>query len=528
MSSISTGGKVAASVESRFERLLPWGLVSLAGLFAVLAYRGLLTFRPRTGQALDTEAFLFEPSDTSPPVILILVLWLAMRRSKRFARLAALEGPRLLTAALLAAGLGTLVWALLVGAPDLQAISLFFNLLAFANLLGGTAAVRIAVVPACVLGFALPMPAPFLNAVVWKAQIWTANYAGFLLDVLGMPALVSGDQILRSDAVFAIIETCSGLRGIETLTLLAFLMADLFGRRGLHAVCLVLLAPPIAFMINGFRALGLILNPHSDIEVVHNAQGIVMLLIGVLVLYGFDTLLARRIRRPPLVTEDAPHGARRARLVPRLLAMIGLLAMTAGVSYAVPPWELPSLHAPAPGEIVPAELGGWSSKELNTDWLFLGKSGLRQAIYRDYQRLGRRVTAFIGVGAPDLRFQSLLSPKTGIPGSGWTVEEEDSIQRGEQTVDVRVARKGTRRLLIHHWYEGVGSVASESLRVLTGIEGSDFRRNRNTLVVRLATPLGRGESARERADQILEDFTASLEGYLDELSLPRGGSPGRS
>jgi EpsI family protein len=485
----------------------------------MLTFRGLLTFRPRTGRMLDAESFFFEPSDTSPPIVLILVLWLAMRRSKRFARLAALEGSRWVTGGLVAASMATLGWALHVGAPDLQAVALFFNLLAIANLLGGAAALRIAIVPACVLGFALPMPGPFLNAVVWKAQIWTAEYSGFLLELLHMPAMVSGDQILRSNAVFAIIETCSGLRGIETLTLLAFLMADLFGRRGWHAFALVVVAPPIAFMINGFRALGLILNPHSDIEVVHNAQGIIMLLVGVLVLYGVDGLLSRYLRRPPLVVQEAPPGTRRARLIPRLVVMCGITTIMMGISYMVPATELVPLRAARAGEIIPEAVAGWTSTAVETDWLFLGKVGMRQVVHREYTKRGRRVSMFVGLGASELRFQSVLSPKTGVPGSGWIIEEEGEIEVGGHPATYRVVRKGTRRLLVQHWYEGLGGVLSESLRVVSGIDGSKFRRNRNTLVVRLATRMGRGTKARAAAESTLEEFAGLLSAPLEQLQV---------
>lgn len=524
MASTSTGGDVSPRSASALERWLPWGLVGLGALLTALAYRGLLSFRPRTGKALDAESFLFEPSDTSPPVVLILVLWLAMRRSKRFARLAAVEGPRLLTGLLLAAGVGLLFWALRVAAPDLQAVSLFFTVLAAANLLAGPAAVRIAVVPAVVLVFALPMPAPLLNEVVWTAQIWTANLSGFLLALLGIPAMVSGDQILRSDSVFAIIETCSGLRGVETLTLLAFLMADLFGRRGLHALLLVLLAPPIAFLINGLRALGLILNPHSEIEVVHNAQGIIMLLLGVLVLYGLDGLLARYVRRPPLVVQQAPPGTRRARLLPRLAALCAILALICGLSFAVSHWELSPIRAEAVGAVIPAEIDGWRSRDRETDWLFLGKAGIGQVVHRDYVQRGRSVTLFVGVGAPQLRYQSLMSPKTAFPGSGWLIEHAEEREIGERTVSVRVLRKGVRRLLVHHWYEGVGGVAAESLRVLSGIDGSIFRRKRNTFVVRLTTEIKRGQAAREKADEMLKRFATLLEGPLARLGAPEGTS----
>ena len=495
----------------------PWGLVVANMFLAVLAFSDLLTFRPRSGKALDAESWFFEPSDTSPPVIAILVLWLMMRRWRRFAALEGRAGSWMLTGALFSAGAGVFWWALRVDAPELQALSLFLYLLAFANLLAGWAAVRIAVVPAVVLFFAVPMPATLLNHVVWACQIWTANYAGVLLGLLGLDALVSGDQIIRAENIFAIIETCSGLRSVETLTLLAFLMADLFGRRGWHAALLVVIAPPLAFGINGFRVLGLILNPHSDIAVIHNAQGIIMLLVGVLVLYAIDGLLARWLPRPP----RRPHRRDVSRPVPPMLGRLAgigtLLLLTLLLGRVTTPWHFDDVQLRQAAALVPAEFDGWRSQDKKVDWMFLGKAGFRQAINRDYTRSGERAGLFIGIGAPDIRYQSLFSPKMGLPGSGWTLEEESRRRIGDRDVQVRVVRRGSKRLLIHHWYEGGGGILAESLREALGLAGSPFREDSPRLVVRVQTAVGLGGAARRAAEQRLVDLAEVMESPLRAL-----------
>ena len=59
-------------------------------------------------------------------------------------------------------------------------------LLGAANLLGGIAALRVIALPAAVLVFAVPIPAPLLNQILWRLQIWTADFTGLLLRVIGM------------------------------------------------------------------------------------------------------------------------------------------------------------------------------------------------------------------------------------------------------------------------------------------------------------------------------------------------------
>ena len=38
---------------------------------------------------------------------------------------------------------------------------------------------------------------------------------------MGVGALVTGDQIIQADQTFAVIENCSGLRSMQTLTMIA-------------------------------------------------------------------------------------------------------------------------------------------------------------------------------------------------------------------------------------------------------------------------------------------------------------------
>jgi EpsI family protein len=519
-------GAAPAAARSTVATRRAWGIAGANLLLAIFAYRDLLTARPKTSLSLGVEGWFFEPSDTSPPVIALLVLWLVMRRWRRLSRLPVVAGAPLVTGLLLLGGIGAYVWAMRVAAPDLQAIALFCQVLGVANWLAGPAALRIVLVPAVVLLFAVPMPAPLLNHVVWQLQIWTADYSGFLLHALDLPALVSGDQILRSDNVFAIIETCSGLRSVETLTLLAVLMVDLFGRRGPHALLLIAAAPFVAFFINGFRALGLILNPHAGVAAVHNLQGIVMLLGGVLLLYGLDGLLGRLLpHRPSAPPPPHPPGAAQAApalLTRRLLGVTGLLGLMIGLSLGIRPWRLDPLDLRLPAETVARDLDGWRAADLKTDWLFLGKAGFRQTINRRYTRGAEQVELFVGSAAIDRRHRSLLSPKTGLPGSGWIVESRgrDALER--RVVDARVVRKGTRRLLVYHWYEGTRGLVRETTRSLLGLDASPLRRDEVLVVVRIATPVGREPTSREAAQARLAGFADLLDPSLRELSTPGG------
>lgn len=469
----------------------------------------------------DVEAWFFEPTDTSPAVVLAFSAWLLWRRRRRLAALWGHPGPAALTGALWLAAAGAFAWAVRSQAPDLQALALIPLLLGAANLLGGLAAMRVAALPAAVLVFAMPIPAPLQSDILWRLQVGTAAYTDLLLRILGFSPVLAGDLLFFRNEVFAIIESCAGLRSIETLSMLAVLMADLFGRRGAHAVLLLVAAPFVAFAINGLRAVGLIFNPHADIAAIHNLQGILMLLVGVLLLYAWDTALARLLPPAGRISAVERRARQRAKDTPparpaaAAAALVACGAVLVALS-ALPPFTPPALAIHRPGQTLPQELDGWRSSAVDTDWAFLGAARFGQAIERRFTREGASVDVFLGQARLGARLTTYRSPKTGVPGSGWSVERKTGAELAGREVTLRVVRQGQRRMLVAHWYEGSPGLAAESARALLALDAGPFRRRRAPVAVRLATPLL--EVDTKRAEARLESFATLLDPFLREMT----------
>jgi EpsI family protein len=488
-------------------------------VLAVVAYRPLVTVHPRVELAQELELFLMMPSETSAAVVVAFSAWLLYRRRRRLALLPPQAGPVWLTGLLFAAGLGLQAWATYTRATDLMAFSLMLNGFGIGNLFWGLAGLRVLALPLGFLVFAVPVPGALLNAVVYRFQLWTADLTGGLLYGIGLPAFVSGDQILREGDSFTIVEGCSGLRSVETLTMLSVLMVDLFRRRGWHAVALVAAAPPLAFVLNGWRAVFLIINPLGSTTVVHNAQGIAILLGGVLLLFGLDGLLGRFLpERPP--PRPPPKGSTRLTPARRLVAT-AVFAATAVVIHTVPSWEPPEGGVPRLNGLIPDRIAGWQSRDLDTDYaVFLGRVGFSETLERRYWRQGEAVDLFVGVSNHASRLRAPLSPKTRLPGSGWIVEEagRESLDTIGKEVDFLVLRSGTRRVLVHHWRQGADGILAESLRSLMALDQSPFRRSRHTVVVRTTTEMGApSPQNRRRAEERLARFSAAISGALDPL-----------
>ncbi len=518
------------------DRFLRIALLSLSAALAIVAYREFLSFDPVGRLQAEIEDFFFLPSYTSPRAILVLGLWLLYRRRERLWSLPRPARPPGLSAGLMGAALCVLAWATYTGASDLLALSLSLGALGAAVLHRGVEALRVLAVPAAFLLLAIPIPAPLLNGVVYELQLATASYTGWLLHQLGVPALVWGDQILGADQRFAVIEGCSGLRSMETLTIIAVLLIDLFRRRGLHAAVILLAAPAVAFGLNGFRAVALILNPHSEIVAIHNLQGIGILLSGLVILYLLDGLLARfsaRHPRDPRGRAVAGTGWRRAG------ALSAVTALAAGISMAIPRWENPSPPPLDTVQEVPRTWGGWTSEFRGTDQTFLGWVRFGSQIHRRYAEGGDQVDLFIGVGDRSRRLRVPFSAKTALPGSGWTVEEAGLFElpvdepgertgRGDRVVRRSLVRSQRSRRLVYSWTTGSDGLASEIWRSAWALDWSPFRREGETVVVRISTEIrsevgASGADARREAESRLRRFLPHLEEELTSLEHRLGG-----
>lgn len=478
----------------------------LLGLVAFRSLLGIGVRTPATGLEAALDSWFFVPTDMSPGVVVAMSAWLFYRRRAEIFSLPRERGPLGGVALLLGLAAASYAWATLARVPDLLAVPLIFSLLGFALLHCGRAGLRAALLPAGVLLFALPIPAPLLNEIVYRFQIWSADYAGWILFQMGLPGFVAGDQIVQASKRFVVIESCSGLRSVETLTMLAILLIDLFRRRGLHAAVIVVSAPFVAFALNGFRVVGLILNPHSRVAAIHTLQGVAILLAGLVLLYLLDGLLARaRLpgwRPRPLPTASGKAAAS-AFVVP--VVLVGAIA----ASLLLPSWVPP----PAPGQLTSRELAGRIDEFRGTDLgqskirFFLGTIGLRESLYRRYRVSDRGNSAdlFVGFGMHTNRYRSPLSPKTALPGSGWEIEDERTEVIDGRSVQARVLRSGTRRILSWSWYENSQGLWRETWRNLLALDRTPWRRDADVLAVRLSTQLeGPTEAQRREGGTYLE------------------------
>lgn len=494
-------------------------------LLATFAYRGLLRTSQQADLSRELEEWFFIPTETSPVIVVLLAAWLVYRRRESLEGFTGQPAAWARAVPLLLASVAVFVWSLKTATSHLLAFSLLLGGLGLSGVQLGRQGMRALGFPALLLVFAIPLPAPILSDVLFRFQIWTAEASGWLLFMMGFPAYVSGDQVLLAADHFQVIEGCSGMRSVQTLTMVSVLLAELFGRRGWHAACLVALAPFVAFGLNALRVLALILNPRSDVVAIHNLQGVVILLLGLAFLYGVDGFL-QRYERP---VEDAPEAVATSPAEVSWLRgglTLGFLGLLAALSIGLTPWEFEPLDEAA-AEPPPLEIDGWTLVSAEPDFSFLGTIGFRRLLDWHFDSGSGAVELFALVGDGEDLERTPMSPKTVPPGSGWLVEERGPLAReGVYRPQWLVVRSGSRRMLVHHWYEGTRGLLDESLRGLLALDRSPWRRSANIVALRLATDVrGASRTALGAAAKRLERLERAARPALDQLQPAASRKP---
>ncbi|HEX2485501.1 MAG TPA: exosortase/archaeosortase family protein [Myxococcota bacterium] len=512
----------SAAGAARLPRAAAVGWVALAAL-AAIGWREGLAFALSNGGAPDMEHLLFEAADNPPWLVTLIAAALLVSRRGDLRRAIGAPGSPLRAAALLAPGLALVVWARLTGAGDLALLGAVAMALGSALALAGGRFARLVALPLILLVFAAPIPGALVNQVVWPLQLLTADYAHWLLQQLGVTVLHLGDVLRTSRHNFLVIEGCSGLGSIEVLTLLALAWAWQTGASLRHGLALVAAAPIIAFVLNGFRVVSLVLFPDSQVWSVHTTQGIVTFAIGALCIALLDRWLDGRLDAPAPAEATGAHASAGSAAPRPPAAVFAWLAAAALATVALPPFaQRGEVIGPA---LLPETLAGFRDPEtLEPDRLFLGSVRFSRSDYRSYEpdpaRAGTgRVAIFVGEDAWRHRSFSVRSPKTSYPGRGFVVEERAEVDLVHGYRAERLVLRGERsRTLAVRFYVGVEGATREALRAFLALERSPFARPGHGFVVRNSTELERGPQGVARAERRLRDAVRGLDLHLERLA----------
>lgn len=203
-------------------------------------------------------------------------------------------------------GLAVMAWAGLqlylatLGAElFLARTSFVISIIGAVLLLGGTKYLRIFKFPLFLLFFMVPIPAVIYTQITFPLQLFASRVAESTIDLLQIPVIREGNVLILPQQTLNVVEACSGIRSLLTLTFLSLIYGYFCEKRTWVRVLLFFSTIPIAILANAGRVAftGVIsqFKPELAEGWFHEAQGWVIFMIGLVILVGLHQLIVRTI-----------------------------------------------------------------------------------------------------------------------------------------------------------------------------------------------------------------------------------------
>lgn len=118
---------------------------------------------------------------------------------------------------------------------------------------GGNRMLRLTAFPIFLLFFMVPIPSVIYTQITFPLQIFASIVAEKSLLVLGIPVLRDGNILELSQHKLSVVEACSGIRSLLSLTFLSLVYGFFFDSRAWMRCMLLVATVPIAIAANAFR-----------------------------------------------------------------------------------------------------------------------------------------------------------------------------------------------------------------------------------------------------------------------------------
>jgi len=317
-----------------------------------------------------------------------------------------------------------------------------------------------------------PLPPGTYGTLTHGLQTTVTEAVLATLHLLGIAAVRHGNIIQLTNVSVGVEEACSGVRSLISCVYAGFFFSATLVRRPGARMLVLLLAAPLAVLMNLLRSLTLTLLAHQGVEIAgvwHDATGFAILGVTAALLAGLASWLNRNA--PPVVEKSrqhktASHAFSRVAGAQPLVAAGLVLAVGVAVLFILNtrPANTPGRPAPDLAAVLPAQYEGWTvtaSGDLAQFAAQLQTDRLVQTTYNRPIPHGRlEITVYLAywpVGQTPVSFVAAHTPDACWPGSGWTARPVASprmpLSIGGRKLDDAEYRQFTQDVFLQHvWY----------------------------------------------------------------------------
>jgi len=153
--------------------------------------------------------------------------------------------------------------------------------------------------PMFFLLFMIPLPYLIYYSISFPLQLITTEITGNLLQLIGFPILQSGNILYLQNNTLEVVEACSGLRSLLTLSALGALLAYTTQQSTHARIILFFLTIPIAMGANIIRLIvtatgSVLISPNFAKGFLHDISGLIIFISG-FILLGISALILKMI-----------------------------------------------------------------------------------------------------------------------------------------------------------------------------------------------------------------------------------------
>ena len=168
-------------------------------------------------------------------------------------------------------------------------------------LLGGVEYLKIFRFPLFLLIFMVPIPGVIYNRITFPLQIIATKAAEWALTLLQIPVLREGNILELPEQRLSVVEACSGIRSLLSLTFLSLIYGYFFEKRAWVRAALFASTIPIAIVANASRVTltGVLAEYKPELAegFFHEASGWVIFMVALVIMAGLHQLLVRGYSR---------------------------------------------------------------------------------------------------------------------------------------------------------------------------------------------------------------------------------------
>jgi len=152
--------------------------------------------------------------------------------------------------------------------------------------------------PLALVLMSIPLPAVLLGTLALPLQFRASMMGAALLKLRDVPVVLSGNVIRLPGQTLFVTEACSGLRSITALLALGLLIGGMWLKHPVSRILLVLLALPVAVLLNGVRVfltgyLVYYVSPAAGTGFMHLTEGWIIFIVAFAMLGGLSWIVVQ-------------------------------------------------------------------------------------------------------------------------------------------------------------------------------------------------------------------------------------------